>query len=467
MQRLAPRRQPRDKNMNIIAPKKVTSEVSEVIAHDVSPLTVNTDEGAYTKLGWIIVLAGFCGFMLWASFAPLDKGVPLSGNVAKESSRKAVQHQAGGTVADILVKDGDQVKAGQVLLRMNDVQVRSQADISRAQYFTARAAEARLKAESAGSTTLTFPAALEAEKKNPRIAEAIALQSQLFASRRQALQSELGAVAETISGLKLQIQGTEESRDSKKEQQKLIKAQLDDMRDLAKEGYIPRNRVLELERTYSQINGAISEDIGNIGRSQRQVMELNLRQIQRKEEFQKELRSQLIEVQREAQSLESRIIAQDFDLTNSEVKSPVAGTVVGVNVFTRGGVVGPGAKLMEIVPTDDALVVEGQLPVNLVDKVHKGLPVELIFSAFNTSTTPHIPGVVIGVSADRFVEERTGMPYYKVTARVTPEGAKLAAKLDVRPGMPVELFVKTGERTLMSYLLKPIFDRAKTSLSEE
>ncbi|RJG27323.1 HlyD family efflux transporter periplasmic adaptor subunit, partial [Massilia cavernae] len=150
-------------------------------------------------------------------------------------------------------------------------------------------------------------------------------------------------------------------------------------------------------------------------------------------------------------------------------QAPVDGTVVGLAVFTQGGVVSPGFRMMDIVPSGDALVAEGRLPVNLVDKVHAGLPVELIFSAFNTNTTPHIPGEVTHVSADRSVDERTGEPFYKVRVKVTDAGAKLIAtkKLDVQPGMPVELFVKTGERTMMNYLIKPIIDRAQTSMSED
>jgi protease secretion system membrane fusion protein len=130
-------------------------------------------------------------------------------------------------------------------------------------------------------------------------------------------------------------------------------------------------------------------------------------------------------------------------------------------------VVAPGYKLMELVPSDDALIVEGEVPVNLIDKVHVGLKTELIFSAFNQNQTPHIPGEITQVSADRLVNERTGQPYYKLRAKVAPEGMKLIANLQIRPGMPVEVFVKTGERTMMSYLLKPIFDRAKTSMTEE
>jgi protease secretion system membrane fusion protein len=241
------------------------------------------------------------------------------------------------------------------------------------------------------------------------------------------------------------------------------------MRDLAKDGYVARARLLDLERTYAQINGQMSEDIGNISRARRQVAEVTLRRSQRMSDYQKDVRTLLADTQREAEALASRIAALEYDVTNTEVKAPVDGTVVGLAVFTAGGVVGPGTKMMELVPTNDAMIVEGQLPVNLIDRVHVGLPVELMFSAFNVNKTPHIPGVVIQVSADRAVEERTGVPYYKVRARVSPEGAKLIVqkKLAIQPGMPVEMFVKTGERTLMSYLLKPVFDRAKNSLSEE
>jgi protease secretion system membrane fusion protein len=241
------------------------------------------------------------------------------------------------------------------------------------------------------------------------------------------------------------------------------------MRDLSKEGYVARNRLLDLERTYAQLQGAISEDIGNIGRAQRQVLELTLRKAQRMQDYQKEVRTTLAETQKDAEAQGARLSAQQFELANVDVKAPVSGTVTGLAVFTNGGVVPPGFKMMDIVPSDDPLVVEGQLPVNLVDKVHEGLQTELIFSAFNSNRTPHIPGVVETVSADRTVDERSGAAFYRVRVKVSPKGAKMIAqhKMDIRPGMPVELFVKTGERTMMSYLLKPVFDRAHSSMSEE
>jgi protease secretion system membrane fusion protein len=445
-----------------------TDVAVEVISHDVTPLTVNTDARAYGKLGWVVVLLGVGGFLLWATFAPLDKGVPLQGTVAKEGNRKAVQYLNGGIVSNILVHDGDVVKAGQVLVEMSDVQAKSQVDMAHAMYYASRAAEARLQAERDGKP-MAFPSTLLAYKNDPHVMENVALQKELMASRQSALKNELAAMDENIAGLQDQTRGLEESRLSKVEQLNSLKEELSGMRDLAKDGYVARNRLLEVERTYAQISGSISEDVGNIGRGQRQVMELKLRRIQREQEYQKDVRTQLSDVQKDADQMAGRMAALDYDLANASVKSPVDGVVVGSTVFTRGGVVGAGAHLMDVVPTDDGLVVEGILPVNLVDRVHNKLPVELIFSAFNTNKTPHIPGVVEQVAADRTVDERTGAASYKVRVKVTPEGTRLIAQhqLDIRPGMPVEIFVKTGERTMMNYLLKPVFDRSKSAMSEE
>lgn len=445
------------------------NEAAEVVSHEISPVEVQTDSRRYARIGWLVVAAGFGGFMLWAMTAPLDRGVPMGGTVVKESNRKSVQHLTGGTVQDILVKDGDVVRKGQVLVRMNNVQASAQVDATRAQFISVHATEARLRAERDGASSIAFPKALEQYKNAPDVQAAMALQNQLFSSRRISLQSELTAIDENIAGLQMQIQGLQESRESKRQQIDLLKQQLAGMRDLAKDGYVARNRLLELERIYAQLSGEMSADIGNIGRSQRQVMELKLRKVQRAQEFQKEVRTQLAEAQREAETQTARLTVQAYDLDNTEIKAPVDGTVVASAIFTRGGIVAPGAKMMDIVPSGDPLVAEGRLAVNLVDKVHVGLPVEMIFSAFNANRTPHIPGVVTQVSADRTVDDRTGEPYYKVRARVSDEGARMIAakKLDIQSGMPVEIFVKTGERSMMSYLLKPIVDRAKTSMSED
>jgi protease secretion system membrane fusion protein len=441
--------------------------VSDMVNHDDDLLELNSDADSYSKLGWGIILLGVVGFFLWASFAPLDKGVPLSGNVAVASSRKVIQHETGGTVDEILVKNGDEVKTGQVLIRMNSVGARSAAEISRVQWYTAQASQARLQAESDGAKRINFAAQLLSASSDPRAISSIALQQQLFISRQSSLRNELGAADENIAGLKAQLTSLQDVMLSKKQQQQFLKEQLEGMRVLAKEGYVPHNRLLELEGSYAQVNGGIAQDVGNIDRVERQIIEFGLRKLQRQQDYQKEVRTQLADVKRDAEALNNRLTALDFDLKKVFVRAPVAGTVVALNVFTQGAVVAPGGNLMELVPKDDVLVVEGMLPVHLVDKVHQGLKVELIFSAFNSATTPNIPGIVTRVSADRSLDERTGQAYYKVRAAVAPEGLNMLAHLAIRPGMPVELFIKTGERTMMNYLLKPLFDRAQTAMAEE
>jgi len=445
---------------------KKQDQTAEVISHVVEPVEVDTDSSKYSRMGWLLVLLGFGGFVLWALFAPLDKGVPMSGTVAAQSNRQAVQHLTGGTVQQLLVRDGDQVKAGQVVARMNPVTAQSAVELTDVQYLSALANMARLTAERDGLKKIAFPQELEQRRNDARVADVMSLQNSLLISRKNALQSQLASLDENIAGLKMQVQGLQEARESKKEQVALLKEQLGGMRELAKDGYVARNRLLELERTFAQLNGQISEDIGNIGRAQRQVLELSLRKTQVTQDYQKEVQTHMSDMQREADAQKARLTAQQFELSNVEVRAPVAGTVVGLAVFTNGGVIPSGFKLMDIVPAGVPLVVEGQLPVNLVDKVHPGLKVELIFSAFNTHKTPHIEGEVVVVGADRQVEERTGMPYYVVKVKVTPEGQKMMAqnKMDTRAGMPVELFVKTGERTMMNYIFRPIIDRMPAAL---
>lgn len=445
----------------------IASVIDEAPPQEVEVLNINTDSKSHTRLGWWIVVAGVGGFLLWASLAPLDKGVPLTGTVTVATSKKAIQHLTGGTVDAILVQEGDVVKAGTVLVRMNSVQAKADAEVTRVQYFTARAAEARLLAERDGRKQMAFPLDLESAKNDPRVANNISGQKQLFYSRQAELHSELSAFQENISGLISQNQGLEESLVSKKMQLGFMREQLDGMRDLSSEGYVARNRLLDLEQAYVQLKASIAEDMGNIARGKRQIGELRFRQLQRQQEYQKEVRTQLSEVQKEAGALANRLTALDYDLSNVLVKAPVDGTVVGMNVFTRGGVIAPGFRMMDMVPSDDPLIVEGQLPVHLIDKVHPNLPVELRFTAFNQNTTPQVPGIVTQVSADRFVDEKSGQPYYKLYAKVAPEGMKMIANLQIRPGMPVDLFVKTGERTMMNYLLKPLMDHFKMSMSEE
>jgi len=422
------------------------------------------DDKKYARLGWLLVLGGFAGFLGWAALAPLDKGVAVSGKVMVSGHSKTVQHPAGGIVERIEVRDGEVVSAGQVLIRLKETPLRGQMQSLRSQFLASLASEARLSAESEGLSAIVFGPELLSE---PDATVTLSLQQQLFSSRAQALATERQGLRETIAGTEAQVRGTRDSQASKVLQRTAMNEQLQGLRELARDGYIPRNRLLESERLYAQINGAIAEDSGRIGQLQRQALELRLRIRQLGEDFQKELRGQLAETRTRSDDLRNRLASAEFELANSLIRAPAAGVVVGLEVYTEGGVIKPGQALMDIVPQGEPLLVEARVPVQMVDKVHPGLPVELLFSAFNQSTTPRIAGEVTLVSADRQVDERTGEPYYTVRAQVSAAGIRQLEGLQIRPGMPVEAFVKTGERSMLNYLFKPLLDRTHMALVEE
>jgi protease secretion system membrane fusion protein len=243
-----------------------------------------------------------------------------------------------------------------------------------------------------------------------------------------------------IAGYEAQLQGLNAARVSKESQRAVLAEQLVGLRNLAGEGYLPRNRLLEQERLYAQVDGAVSEDIGRIGQLQSQLLDARLRLSARSQEDQRQIGAELADAQVRADALGHALRAAQFTLDHANVKAPVAGTVMGLTIFTAGGTIEAGKPLMDIVPAGEPLEIEGQVPVHLIDQVH---------------------------SADRFVDERTGVPYYRLLARVTDAGMTQLEGLNLRPGMPVDAFVNTGERSLLSYLFKPLADRAHLALSEE
>lgn len=428
---------------------------------------VEKEKNRIAKAGWLIVLAGVVGFCLWASLAPLDQGVPVHGQVIVSGSRKAVQHQTGGTIKEILVKEGASVKQGEVLVRMEPTQAGAQAEIARNNLYTALAVEARLLAELTNAPKVTYSNELLSVKADSRVRPSMELQDQLFAARRAALQAELSGLQENIAGNQAQLSGLKEAIEAKKQQAVFLKEELTGIRELAKDGYLPRNRVLERENAYLQVTGSLAEDIGSIGRLGRLINETKLRQTQRRQEFQKEVRTQLTETQRDARTSRDRLVAMQYELNNTEVKAPADGVVVGMHVHTAGGVVPSGYVMMDIVPKGQPLIVEGQLPINLIDKVALGQDVEMRFSAFNTNTTPTIFGKLTLVSADTLTDEQSKQPYYKINAEADAAQMASMTHLQVKPGMPVEVFVKTGERTFFSYLFKPLLDRSRNAMREE
>lgn len=428
---------------------------------DVLPL----DDHRPARLGRWLVLAGFGGFLLWAALAPLDKGVAVSGSVVVAGHRQAVQHPTGGVVARLLVHDGEAVSAGQVLLTLDATRPRAERDTLRQQYRDAQAAAVRLAAETEGQAQLRFPPSLPAD--DPDMQASQALHQQLFASRREAQRLQQAALREGLAGARAHLAGLESAQRYRREQRQALQQQLQGLRGLAQEGYIPRNRLLENERLLAQLDGELGEAIGAIGHARQQVQELGWRERQQAEEYRRDLHQQQVDNRLRLGELASRLASAEFELAHTEVRAPVAGTLVGLAVFTPGGVIAPGQQLMEVVPRDAPLLVDARAPVELVDRLRPGLPVELLFAAFNQSSTPRVPGELVLVSADRLLDEQTREPYYQVRIRVSEDGTRQLAGLDIRPGMPVQAFVRTGERSLLNYLFKPLADRLHLALSED
>ncbi|MGJ0627725.1 HlyD family type I secretion periplasmic adaptor subunit [Xenorhabdus bovienii] len=425
------------------------------------------DANRYLRLGWLVIGIGLLGFFVWAAFAPLDKGVASSGIVVVDGNRKTVQSPANGIIRQILASEGEQVKAGQVLVQLSQVQVNAQIDSLKQQLHTTLATEVRLLAEQQGQEAITFPATLSDQQSEPRIKDILVLQKQLFLSRREMLRSDLAGMQQAEEGLSFQLKGLREALTNKQQQQVSLKEQVTNLRPLTEEGYFPRNRYLELQRSQSELSGSMAEMAGRIGQLEKQCQETRQRIIQRQADYQREVRSQLSDVQVQANELKNKLETAQFDLSHTSITAPVGGSVVGLTVFTQGGVVASGEKLMEILPAQSALEVEARLMVHLIDKVEMGQDVDLMFTAFNQNQTPKVTGKVTVISADRLVDGVTREPYYQMRVRVTPEGMAQLAGLHIKPGMPVEVFVKTGSRSLLSYLFKPLMDRASTSLIEE
>lgn len=432
---------------------------------------LDTDEKSVIRFGMMTLVIGFGGFMLWAALAPLDEGIPGGGVVSVDTKRKTIQHLRGGIVEAISVREGDHVKAGDVLVRLNDTDLKAQLDIVQGQYYQVKAQETRLRAERDGKATVEFPEELvKAGKTDPRADEAMRAQLQLFQARKSSQASELGAMDESITGLVQQIKGMESIQAGKKTQIDLINKELSSLRELANEGFVPRNKLYDMERVLADLSGTRGDDLARIARAQSAIAETKLRKIQRAQEFRKEVETQLADVQREVGSQSDKLTAVKEEFERTVIKAPTDGAVVAMEAHTIGGVIRPGERIMDIVPEGDALVIEAQLPVNLIDKIKVGqLATIHLQIVVGGGANPTIEGKLTKVSADRLTDPRTGMPYYSARIEITPNGEAelIKHKIKPQPGMQADVVIKTGERTLLQYLMKPLMSRISAGMKEQ
>lgn len=432
---------------------------------------IDTDEHRVIRFGMLILGLGFGGFLLWAALAPLDEGVPAIGVVGVDSKRKTVQHLRGGIIKEILVREGDKVKQNDVLIRLNETEIKAQFDITSAQYAQMQATEARLIAERDELPQIAYPKELQGmAKTNERVAETIEAQSRLFTTRRAVLASEINATNESIRGLNDQIRGLQSIEKGKRTQIDLLNKELTSYRSLAEEGFVPRNRLYDLERVVADLSGTMGSDIAQIARARTAISELNLRKLQRQQDFRREVESSLADTQREVVSLRDKLTALADEYERTEIRAPISGYVVGMGVTTVGGVIRGGDRLLDIVPEGDILVIETQIPINLINKVHVGQLATIHFQiVLSGGASPAIEGKLMQVSADRLVDPHTGHPYYSARIGITPKGEEEMRKYKItpQPGMQTDVVILTGERTFLQYLIRPLFNRLALGMKEQ
>lgn len=419
------------------------------------------------RMGGALLLLGFAGFLIWALAAPIDEGVPASGTFSVASQRKTVQHLTGGVVKAIHVKEAQEVKAGDPLVNLDDTLSKANFDAAKQQFYSLQAQADRLEAEASGAAKFDFSPALIAAKDDPVAVNYMTTQQRLFLTRRAALQGELSLLAQAEKSAEEQIKGLEAQLQGKRAQLKFVTEQLSGTRELAKEGYLPRNRWFDEERLSADLSASATELQSTVLRAQSMRLEAKQRLGQRQRDFQKEVESQLADVKRDALVAANRLYASQEDFERTIIRAPVDGSVVGLVVHSIGGVIPPGGRLMDVVPKGEALVLEMSIPSHLIDRVHAGLPADVQLHAFADDPNLILKAKVDSVSADLMPSNNPNMPpAYLCRVSIIPEGMKALGTRIIQPGMPAEVVVITGERTFMQYLLKPLRMRLATSLKE-
>lgn len=425
-----------------------------------------SNPGRPTRWGvWLLAL-GFTGFIVWALVAPIDEGVPAPATVAVDTKRQTVQHLTGGIVREILVREAHHVRAGDVVMRLDDSVAKANYQSARQQYFSLRAQESRLEAERKGAAQILFHPDLLAIQEDRMATEYMNLQRQLFLSRRTALQGQQSILTQTLHATEGALRGLMAQLEGKQAQLKLVREQLEGTRELAKDGYLPRNRWYDEERLAADLAASVGDLTANIARTRSTLLELELRVGQLKREFSRDVETQLADTTRDAQVVSERWRAAREELARTEIRSPADGVVVGLAAHTVGGVVAPGARIMDVVPQDVLLTLEARVEPHLIDRIRADLPADIRINAFVDSPNLVFDGRVLSVSADLVADQPNIPPYYLARVAVTPTGMKELGRRQLQPGMPAEVVIKTGERTFMQYLLKPLIRRLTTSFRE-
>lgn len=417
--------------------------------------------------GLIILSAAFGGFAIWSSLTDLSSAAIAVGSVAVEGNRKTVQHLEGGIVEEILVKDGDSVEAGQLLVRLDATRAQADLGVVESRYVAARAQLSRLEAESIGQETVDIPDYLLDRMDKLQVVDLVERELGLFEARKAALGGQRKILEQRLIQLDQQRLGLLAERASRVEQIRLIREELVGLRELNAKGFAPRTRVLALERAAAELDGELGSFQSQIATNDERRGETRLQIIQLTNDVREQVATNLRQVQDQVFDLEERLVALRDIVKRTKVIAPVSGTILGIQVSTEGAVIGPGTPILDIVPQNQPLIVKAQVAPQDADVVMPGLTAEIRFSALNQRTTPIFFGKVVTISADAFVNEQNGQSYYDAKIEISEKEAKKLEGFQLGPGMPAEVIINTGDRTALDYFVKPFTDRLARAFREE
>jgi HlyD family type I secretion membrane fusion protein len=412
--------------------------------------------GAGSIFSGTAIITALAGLLSgWLYLAPIDSAVIATGVVAVDTNTKTIQHLEGGIIERIYVREGQSVHAGEMLIKLQSTLPTSTLNEVKAQYYEFRAAQARLTAERDGLPEIPLPVDLSSRMADHSVRDAVMGQISIFENRRTLLQQRLSILDRTVSGLVIEISGLEGQIASSKRKLSLIDEELSAAQSLLEKGLTNKPRVLALQREKAEIEGAIGSYRASIGVAQQRIEEALLRSAELKAASATEIVKSLEEATSNAYELSQKLAAAEDVLRRTEIRSPIDGTVVGIKVHTLGGVVTAGQQLLDVVPSNEKLVIQASIDALDIDQVKPGLPANIELWAINRRSRTAIEGYLHTVSADRFVDPKTGFSYYQARVELSSDSPGLKA-VTLQPGMNADVAIRTGTRTPWEYFVAPI-----------
>lgn len=444
------------------------SENTELITSESVPAP-QTDDTQYRRLG-LIVLGLLIGvFGIWGGLAPLSSAIPATGKVTIASSNRIVQHLEGGIINAILVKDGDSVQAGQTLLELDSTQINAQLQIALSQYYEALGLESRLIAERDGKNAIAFHSDLNKMQSAARMMITESQRSE-FNVRAQQLVNEKHILSERIDQLRNQIEGLEAIIAAKTSLSRSYADEIKELEVLYAQQLIDKNRLRDVKREKMRTDGEIANAKSDIARAKGQITETQAQMAAQKQNFIKEVVAQLSEVHARLADNRPRIMALQDSMDRTKITAPVEGIVTNLQIHTVGGVTPPGRPILEIVPRGEPLIIEGKAVATDISYLRLGLKAEIQFPGFaHVKSLKMVTGEVIQIAPDAIMDEATGVAYYSLKIRVTPEGQKELQRnhLTIQPGMPASIMIITASQTFLDYMIHPFKNMFMRAFNEQ